>query len=70
MGSLVLFFGSSDFILGLKDTLGASNMFAFVVALVGTNGIIEAVAATVVGTALSRILDLLLHRSKVRNTQM
>lgn len=57
MGSLVLLFYRTDFIQGIAGTLGATNAFAFVVAFVGVNGVIEAFSCFVVGSAVSKALQ-------------
>ena len=56
MSSLVLFFYNTDYIQGFVDTHGVTNPFAYVVALVGVQGAIEAVVCTVVGAAVARAL--------------
>ena len=54
MGCLVLFFYNTEFIQNLAVTLGTANPFAFVVAFVGLQGIVEAVACFVIATVISR----------------
>lgn len=49
MGSLILFFYHSDYIQGMATKLGAANPMAFVVALVGVQGLIEAACGCVLG---------------------
>lgn len=56
MGLLVLFFYNTEFIVGIKDALGAKNVFAFVALFVGVNGIIEAVVSFVITTILAKPL--------------
>lgn len=48
--TLMLLFGSCDYILGLR---GGADVFSFMVAFVGINGLIEAVVCCIVGTAVS-----------------
>ena len=56
MGSLVLFFYNTDYIQGIASGLGAANPLLFVVLFVGLQGAIEAVACTLLGSAVSRAL--------------
>lgn len=53
MTTLIVFFGRTEFIMGLRGTL---NIFAFVVAFVGVQGVIEALLAAFLGAALSKAL--------------
>lgn len=48
---VIVFFGGSDFIVGLRD---GRNLLAFFVWFVGLNGLIEAIVAFVVGGAISK----------------
>lgn len=63
MGVLVLLFYQTEYIRGFAQTLGAANPFTFVVAFVGINGIVEAAACFVAGSAISQAL-----KKIVRNT--
>lgn len=54
MGTLVLFFFKSDFI---QNLAGGANPFAFVIAFVGINGLIEAIACFVVGSSITKALQ-------------
>lgn len=56
MGSFVLFYSNSAYLNELYGSTGASNVIAFIAALVGVNGAIEAVVCFVVATAVSRAL--------------
>lgn len=56
MSSLVAFFYNTDYVQGLAGSLGASNPLVFVILFVGLQGLIEALACTVVGSAVSRSL--------------
>ena len=57
MSALILLFGSSDYIQGIAAGLGAAdNVLKFVALFVGVNGLIEAAACLIIGTALSRAL--------------
>lgn len=60
MSTLVLIFYNTDYIQGFVETLGVSNPFMFVVAFVGIQGLIEAVACTVIASVVSRTLALAL----------
>lgn len=60
MSALVLIFYHTDYIQGFVETLGVSNPFMFVVAFVGVQGLIEAVACTVIASVVSRTLALAL----------
>lgn len=57
MGSLVLFFYKTDYIQGFANTLGVSNPFAFVLAFVGINGVVEIAVCLILGTAISKALQ-------------
>lgn len=50
MSLLILFFGKSDYIMGFRGEL---NIFAFLVAFVGINGLCEIIAAGVIGAPAS-----------------
>lgn len=54
MSTLVIFFFSSDYIQSLA---GGLNPFRFVIAFVGVNGLIEAAACFVVGSAITKALQ-------------
>ena len=60
MGTLVFFFYHTEYIQGIAESMGASNALAFVAAFVGINGVIEAAACFVVGSAVSRALQTVL----------
>lgn len=66
MGCLVLFFGRSEFIVNMQAEKGVSSIMGFLVAMVGLNGVLEAVVCLVAGSAISKALHLYLtRRSKV-----
>ena len=46
MASLILFFGKSDYIMGMRA--GTENIWAFMVAFVGINGVMEIVTTTLI----------------------
>lgn len=60
MSTLLLFFYHTEYISGLAQSMGASNVFTFVVAFVGVNGVIEAAACFIVGSAISKALQVVL----------
>lgn len=62
MSALMLFFGQSEYILSMQ---GSMNVFAFVLAFVGVNGLIEAIVCAVVGTAISKALYMFLYKDRV-----
>lgn len=62
MGSLVLFFYNTEYIQSLASGLHAANPLIFVVLFVGIQGAIEAVACTILGSAVSRALGAALRQ--------
>lgn len=56
MGFIVLAFYNTDYIQNLVHNLGVSNPIAFVVTLVGIQGLIEAVVCCVLGTIITKAL--------------
>ncbi len=62
MTALVLFFYKTDYIQGFVSAMGTSNVFAFVIAFVGVNGLIEAGVNFVAGGAISKALDTFVKR--------
>lgn len=53
MGTLVLFFYSSDYLQSIAAVLGSTNVFAFILGFVGVQGLLEiALAAVVVGALI------------------
>ncbi len=54
VGGLILLFGQTEYIAGLMA--GAANVLAFFVAFVGLNGLIEAIACTILGSLVSKPL--------------
>ena len=61
MTALMLCFGQTECILGKQ---GAMNVFAFVIAFVGVNGLIEGIVCAVAGTAVSKALYVVLYRDR------
>jgi uncharacterized membrane protein len=66
MTLLLLFFYRTDFIQGIAEQLGTTNILAFVFAFIGINGLVEAIACFVLGAAVSKSLDLFARRSGAR----
>lgn len=60
MGTLVMFFYQTEYIQGIASSLGAANALAFVVGFVGINGLVEAVVCFVLGSAVSKALQVVL----------
>ena len=56
MSSLVIFFYHTDYIQEFVHTLGAANPFTFVLLFVGINGLVEAAACFLAGSAVSKAL--------------
>ena len=54
MGTLVLCFWNSDYVQGLYQAQNSANILAFLVALVGINGLVEALACGGVGGVVSK----------------
>ena len=53
VGFLLILFGNSDYILTMR---GGANVLAFLAAFVGINGLVEAIACGIVGTAIAKAL--------------
>lgn len=51
IGSLILFFGKTDFVMGLRE--GSENIWAFVIAFVGINGLLEIIGTTLIAPPAS-----------------
>lgn len=66
MGYICLVFYHTDYVQNLVNTFGVSNPLAFVVALVGLQGLIEAVAVGVVGGIVCKSLSAFLSRQPAR----
>jgi uncharacterized membrane protein len=63
MTALIIFFYNTEFLQGIAESLGTKNVFAFVLAFVGINGLVEAIACFILGTAISKALDLLAQKT-------
>ena len=64
MSALCICFYNTDFIQGFVSDLGASNVLLFVVLFVGINGLVEAIASFIVGTAISIPLSKVVKTTK------
>ena len=53
MTAFMLLFGNTEYVLNLR---GGANVLAFLVAMVGVNGVVEAISCAVIGTAISKPL--------------
>lgn len=62
MCTLLAFFYRTEFVQGIAQTLGTSNVFAFAMAFVGVNGAVEAALCFVAGSAVSKALQAALKR--------
>ena len=65
MSVLCICFYHTEFIQNLAGQLGTAGVLAFVVAFVGVNGLTEAIVCFVVGSAVSRVLALVLRNTSV-----
>ena len=63
MGTLTLFFYRTEYIQGIAQSMGAGNPFIFVILFVGVNGVVEAVACFVAGSAISQALKKVVKRN-------
>lgn len=59
MTSIMVFFGSSDYISGMQ---GGLNPFVFVIMFVGINGLVELISCFVIATAVSKVLTVLNYK--------
>ncbi len=62
MSSLVLFFYNTEKIQSLVAKFGSVNPFAFIIAFVGTNGLIEVLVCSIVGGIIAQRLNSALKR--------
>lgn len=63
MGAICILFYQTDYIQSLVTSFGASNALAFVIAFVGFNGLVEALASFIAGTAIAQALLIVMRRS-------
>ena len=62
MSTLVLFFYNSEYVVSLRGSLGVTNAFAFVIAVVGVQALIEALCCGLVSGFVSQQLNRVLKR--------
>lgn len=55
VGLLMLFFSKTEYMQGISDQLGATNVFMFAVLFAGVNALVEAGACTACGAALGPV---------------
>ena len=55
VGLLMLFFSRTEYMQGVAEQLGATNVFMFAVLFAGVNALVEAAACTVCGAALGPV---------------
>lgn len=65
MAFLVLFFYNTDFLQKIITGMGTSGVLSFVLAFVGINGLIEAVACCVLAGAISKALYTVVARQRL-----
>lgn len=63
MGTLTLFFYQTEYIQGIAQGMGAGNPLIFVLLFVGVNGLVEAAACFVVGSAICQALKKVVRRN-------
>lgn len=63
MSAICILFYQTDYIQSLVTSMGASNVLVFVIAFVGINGLVEALASFVAGTAIAQALLVVMRRS-------
>ncbi|MBR5508785.1 MAG: ECF transporter S component [Lachnospiraceae bacterium] len=56
MSSLVMIFYSTEYMQGFAEALGVTNPLVFVIAFVGIQGLVEALACTLIASVVSRTL--------------
>lgn len=56
MGTLAIFFYTSDYLQGFTAMMGTTNVFAFIIAFVGLQGLLEIILAAIVVGALVPII--------------
>lgn len=64
IGLFIAFFSQTEFFTNLQSEMGVSNLFAFIVAFVGINGLVEVLANAVVGAAMSPVIQRLNKQMK------
>lgn len=62
MGTLVLLFYNCDYVVAMKESLGVSNPFAFIIAVVGVQALIEAGVCGFISGVVTQQLDRILNK--------
>ncbi|MCR4747432.1 MAG: ECF transporter S component [Clostridiales bacterium] len=57
MTTLIALYWNTEFMQGLVSSLGATGVFSFVVALVGINGLVEAICCTILSAVICKALN-------------
>jgi len=57
MGMLIICFWGSDYIQSINEAFGGLNPFAFVLAFVGVNGLLEMPASCIGGGVIAKALN-------------
>lgn len=60
MSTMMLFYYNTPIVQAMQDTLGVGNPLALIAAIVGVNGVIEAVTCFIVGSAITKALQVVL----------
>lgn len=68
MTTLCLFFYNTEYIQGFVQQMGSANVFLFIVAFVGINGLIEAAACLLTGAAIAKAVLFSRGRLAARKT--
>lgn len=66
MASLMVLFGSSDYIKSIMDALGQTNVILFMFALVGINALIEIIVNSLISAAISKSLAIIIKKQKAK----
>lgn len=66
MTTFVLLFYNTDYIQGIVTALGATNPIHFIILFVTVNGLIEALICFVVGTAVSKAIEVFVQKSGIQ----
>jgi len=66
MTTFVLIFYNTEYIQGIVTALGATNPIHFIILFVTVNGLIEALICFVVGTAVSKAIEVFVHKSGIQ----
>lgn len=60
------FFYKTDYIQGMAKQFHTDNVMAFIAAFVGVNGVIEAAICFILGTAISKAIDIFSRKSGIK----